>query len=673
MNSSSIPGIKITYDQPDPSRLDIPDSVSLKPQMVMMDSLKESDSINRLLPVSMDDFEDSDLILDDDEIIELNQGLPSDDSSPQIRHKGTTLLSKTDINSFVGGDCVNSKTTFSFQLPFGNNFKFKNLKFKIPYVSSLFNSAPDDPIEQDIILKLERQESIGTLKEADYFRRIKGRDDVRLRAIKHSLSNKYSEILPISLNNQKDQIAECDEIYSKLEGNIVVLGGYRGSILRDIKTKKRIWIPIKAGFHLRKVNLLLGPTKEDELKASDYIYPQGLLKNIGPVDLCKSFLKKIDNGKTNVKEFGYDWRLSGDLIADQFEEFLVNLYKQTGKPALIVAHSMGGLIAHLVMHRNPSLFRSIVYVGVPSECLNILGPIRFGDAVLLLDKILTAEVNFMMRSSFNFLPLSGKVFYNQETHEPIVLDFFDPDTWVLYNLNPVVAKDRFVKKSGLFDSSWSSLSSKLRSMRHKYALRNPLSPKSETFDDTLTVSYDSTEKSDSPNKSDITNTKEVPKTESEHDEKFSVLFEQAYTYLSETLTNTKKFLLDLDYRPDLESQYPPMAIVYGNTVPSVRGVNVATIQDIKEGIYDNFFYGHGDGVVHQKWLMPERKGFSTFNEETQTGQIVGKFATSMGHVNLMTDLKVMGEALNAVYKAELIWKDKKELESTLGSNLNMIA
>lgn len=649
-----------------------------------------------------------DLELDDDidDELEIDDTVEDLDDQDIVNYTGDDIqdngiskkLSRTDANSFVGGDNTidsTNKKVFSFQLPFGSNFKLKipSLPLNIPNINLPISIFKDDtdPIMDDIKLRLSRQQSVNTLDEAAFFKQYKGRGEVRMRAVKHSLTTKYNEFIsnsPLVSNT----VPEYESIYSRFDGNIVILGGYRGSILRDTKTGKRLWIPLKAGFHLRKINLLLGPNKEDELKAPETIYPDGVLKNIGPIDLCKSFIKKLHNGKTNVYEFGYDWRLSGDISGEKLIKYLQDIRDKSGKPTLVIAHSMGGLITHYAVQKRPDLFRSVIYCGVPSECLNILGPIRTGDAVLFSDKILTAEVNFMMRSSFIFLPLTGMVFYNKDTHEPYVLDLFDPDTWVQYNLNPLVAKDRLLKKptTGYFLRFKSMMDSiPLRSNSSSppstdNLSKSPNSPKSQFFPRSLsprgrspsikikalaspaTSSTLTTVKSNSSTNDFNPPSKTLPVSQTQPnpmgssgspkaDDDYAISFDQAYTYLAETLANTKKFIEGLDYRPELESKYPPMAIVYGNTVPSVRGSNVLSPQDIVEGRYWDFFYGHGDGVVHQKWLMPERKGFEVFDEDTGKGQIVGKFATKCGHVDLMTDLDVMGKALNAVYQAEKIW------------------
>lgn len=681
-----------------------------------------------------DDFEED---LEDEDALE---DIPVDfigALSKSQNQSSTSLsrkLSRNDANSIVGGDAVvssyakkkhpiadsqrptqdqervigntpfsddeidaesvraQSQKIFSFSLPFGGLTSFSSSLYKqitslrldsihsIPLIDSLpiiGNNHDDNSSDekQQMKLRLERQQSIGTLEDAEYFRKFKGTDDVRFRAVKHTLT---STLIPDFMQSKKDE-ETYESIYNDIEGNIVILGGYRGSILRDRKTGKRLWIPIKAGFNLRKINLLLGPTKEDEIRAVDCIYPDGVLKNIGPIDICKKFIKKLaSNPKTNVKEFGYDWRLSGSIVSKQLEKFLLDIYEGTGKPTIVIAHSMGGLMAHGALQRNPKLFRSLIYVGVPSECLNILGPIRFGDSVIFSDKILTYETNFMMRSSFNFLPLSGRVFYNIEKNEWYDLDYFDPETWVEYNLNPLVCKERRILEESVVNSSRSTMiansdstfsinliGNKLRNYR---ALSLTRRSKTTSLDEASNQSSEFTlpERSTSPSLFSMKSNEDNEIVRS-----YSFSFSDAYNYLKETLKLTKEYILSLDYREELEPEYPPLAMVYGNTVPSVRGSIVRGLDDIREGNYYEFFYGHGDGVVHQKWLMPERKGFSFYNNTTGQGDIVCKVASDCGHVNLMTDFKAMGKALYAVTQAEMFWDQKQErLRQMRKSGLN---
>ena len=52
---------------------------------------------------------------------------------------------------------------------------------------------------------------------------------------------------------------------SQLEGDIVILGGYRGSILRSAQPPHRqLWAPVKVGLNIRKVDLEVGLDPEDD-------------------------------------------------------------------------------------------------------------------------------------------------------------------------------------------------------------------------------------------------------------------------------------------------------------------------------------------------------------------------------------------------------------------------
>lgn len=615
------------------------------------------------------------------------------DYNPEAQDPLSRNFTQQDASLLVGGEefhpdveeqqdkleeQLGNGKVFLFSLPFGGLLSIRP-KFKFP----LGGSKEDDSELEEIRLKLERQQLILTMEEAKVFSKVKGLDDVRLRAVKKSIKENISEFLPDFIHEKKEKY--YDAIYHTIDGPIVVMGGYRGLILRDAESRKRVWIPLKAGFNLRKINLLLGPSPLDELKATDLIYPDGVLKNIGPIDICKKLIKKLDaNPKTSVYEFGYDWRLSLDITSNHLAKYLKKIRVRTGKKPIVIAHSMGGLVAHGALQKDPDLFRGIVYVGSPLECLNILGPIRYGDSILFSDRILTFETNFMMRSSFVFLPTSGRVFVNKHTGEWYDLDFFDPETWVKYNLNPLVSEHRLMRDAQAAQEGVGSIDGEVSNSLSNTLTPPPNSPPNSPnlhhgHDSSPTISALSSviklprsrsisRKNKPPT---LTNSQmqklhaksgstspvsaRSPTSNAFLDYVFSFSFAEAYEYLKDTLKTTKAYVDSLWYREDLKSKYPPLAMVYGNTVPSVRASGVNGIQDIKDGNYYDFLYGRGDGVVHQRWLMPEQKGFEIYNPDTHTGHIVGKFESSAGHVDLMTDHKAMGKALHAIVEAEKHW------------------
>ena len=103
---------------------------------------------------------------------------------------------------------------------------------------------------------------------------------------------------------------------SQLEGDIVVLGGYRGSILRSAEPPHRqLWVPVKVGLNLRKADLEVGIEEGDDARATSKIIPGGMLSHIGPVDISRRLFKRLrscenaQRDRLRVHDYGYDWRL----------------------------------------------------------------------------------------------------------------------------------------------------------------------------------------------------------------------------------------------------------------------------------------------------------------------------------------------------------------------------
>ena len=191
-----------------------------------------------------------------------------------------------------------------------------------------------------------------------------------------------------------------------LTGDLVIMGGYRGSILRSAKPPHRqLWVPVKVGLNIRKVNLEVGLRPDDEENMEESIIASGMLTHIGPVDISRRLIKRLRSctnaqlGTLRVHDYGYDWRLSPHLQSRKLIEFLEKLpCNLPGTPteemgATVVAHSLGGLITRNATNQRPQLFAGILYAGVPQHCVNILGPLRNGDDVLLSSRVLTAQVN----------------------------------------------------------------------------------------------------------------------------------------------------------------------------------------------------------------------------------------------------------------------------------------
>ncbi len=470
-----------------------------------------------------------------------------------------------------------------------------------------------------------------------------------------------------------------------LTGDIVIMGGYRGSVLRSSKTHRQVWVPVKVGLNIRKVNLEVGLEPEDEENMTDTIYPSGMLQNIGPVDISKRLFKRLSesenarNGKLRVHDYGYDWRLSPHLLSRKLIEYLEKLPSNQpggdgGPGALVITHSLGGLIARHVVNKRPELFSGIIYAGVPQACVSILGPIRNGDAVLLSSRVLTAQVNFTLRTSFALLPENGDCFYDIKTKEKYPVDFFNIDDWVKYRWSPCIdppLPPRVQVTGGLgslLNISGSLLSLSSIPVPAKKSISGTSSPQPSVESSSMNVNVNiesfhcptkTTRAADKLREAEgggtdrtlapqmAGNLNPVNKGQSINTSVSTAVTiprDKAMAYLRRTLAETKKFKQELYFNPELgvSNRYPPLAVIYGKSIPTVFGAKV----DGRKGIacadsYDNLAFASGDGVcLAREAMLPE--GYKAVYG--------GRISSDRGHVTLLGDLNAVGRAIEAVVK-----------------------
>ncbi|KAI5801128.1 hypothetical protein EDC01DRAFT_612298 [Geopyxis carbonaria] len=420
------------------------------------------------------------------------------------------------------------------------------------------------------------------------------------------------------------------EALDNVVGDVVVLGGYRGSILREKAAgNRRVWIPLKVGLNLRKIDLEVGLDPEDEERMADKIQADGMLTHIGPVDISRRLLRRLRNGAAErgrrVHEWGYDWRLSPALLTARLIAFLEQLpCNRTGskrKGALVIAHSLGGLIVRSAVNQRPELFSGVLYAGTPTHCVNILGPLRNGDSVLLNSKVFTAQVNFTLRSSYVFLPEDGHCFVDRNTGEPIPLDFFDAGTWQALGLSPCVSDLPPPPPASTSTLPRLPIPSPLKSSASS---ASPASPSSSTSHSHFSEPRDRTL---APQLRTPPNTSDAPAS--------TLPKPAAVSYLSRTLAATLSFKRSLHFRPDLADAYPPMAVLYSKTTPTVRGARVAGRAGIaRADVYDDLVFGAGDGVcLARAAMLPE--GY----------RAVVKVSVDRGHVSLLGELEGVGRCV----------------------------
>lgn len=457
----------------------------------------------------------------------------------------------------------------------------------------------------------------------------------------------------------KGPMDPLDSVLENLTGDLVILGGYRGSVLRSAEPPHRqLWVPMKVGLNVRKVNLEVGLNPEDEERMEESIIPSGMLKNIGPIDISRRLFKRIRDcenartGKLRVHDYGYDWRLSPHLLSKKLVEFLQTLPSNQGQTptgALVVAHSLGGIITRHAVNQAPQLFSGVVYAGSPQRAINILGPLRNGDAVLLNEKVLTAHVNFTLRTTFVFLPEDGFCFVDKVTNEEYPIDFYKAEEWTKHRLCPSVSDAALApfapltaaKRIGSLGSLLSLPDSltRGRSSSDPAARRPGQSPHRNkiTKDRTLAPQMDASSSA----------TTDKPATRSNSPRKRArkdADRERNLDYLARALADTKRFRAELQHQPSLQSAnaYPPVAVIYGKEIPTVYAARVSCREAIAcTDAYDDLVFRSGDGVVLAREAMPP-PGY-----EIAKG---GRISTDKGHISLLGDMNAVGRALGSVVR-----------------------
>lgn len=430
----------------------------------------------------------------------------------------------------------------------------------------------------------------------------------------------------------KSNQPNLDRALETLTGDVIVLGGYRGSILRSAKPPHRqLWVPVKVGLNIRKVNLEVGLEPEDEENMHEAIVGSEMLSHIGPIDMGRRLLKRLrsspnaQEGRLRIHDYGYDWRLSPHLLSRRFIDFLDKLpsnaegVPKADRGAIVIAHSLGGLITRHAVNQRPELFAGVVYAGTPQHCINILGPMRNGDEVLLSSKVLTAQVNFTLRTSFLLLPDDGHCFINKWTKEEYPVDFFKAENWRTYALSPCVAPNLPpygppAEKKGILNTVYSSLPSL------PAPLKRPL----------LATAEATTTASTPPTNPSIACTIPLP---------------TALAYLSRTLASIALFRSQLSHYPPhtASNAYPPISILYSTSIPTVFRARVACREAIKHAdAYDDLQFASGDGVVLARAAMVP-SGYNICEG--------GRVRSERGHVGLLGDGDGVGRCLIAVLKA----------------------
>lgn len=293
---------------------------------------------------------------------------------------------------------------------------------------------------------------------------------------------------------------------------------------------------------------------------------------------------------------------------------------------------------------------------------NDQGPLRNGDEVLLSSKVLTAQVNFTIRTSFVLLPESGICFFDKDTKERYDVDFFDIKTWDHYRLSPCISPPLVPKSGekpiGIIESVSNTVSSSLASLtsparRLSWATASGAvarytssSAELKAPDITKTAKEEAryATQAVSPPPPGLEPTLDVHQNTRTPNAATTCTIPRsaAVEYLQRTLTDVLRFKRGLACKEEFctQNRYPPAAVLYSRDTPTVSGARVAGREGIKYcDAYDDLAFANGDGVVLARAAMlPE--GYRVVKN--------GLVRSDRGHVGLLGDLEGVGKCLQAL-------------------------
>ena len=273
------------------------------------------------------------------------------------------------------------------------------------------------------------------------------------------------------------------------------------------------------------------------------------------------------------------------------------------------------------------------------------GPLRNGDEVLLSSKVLTAKVNFTLRTSYVLLPESGRCFINKDTKEEYPVNFFDVAQWKEFAFSPCIAPAlppvSPPERKGLLSTVSNSLPT-LKGSRPSGSITSSKDSdyRNAVFDKAHMVALRADDLARPDNRT--LNMKIGQPQPSQSNEVSNMPLSTAVEYLQRILDSTIAFKRELSFDPQhcVANAYPPLAVIYSTSTPTVYGAYVSSRECIKHAdAYDNLAFASGDGVVLARAAMVP-KGY-----RVEEG---GKVRSERGHVGLLGDLEGVGKCLLAV-------------------------
>ncbi|MGZ3693792.1 MAG: lipase/acyltransferase domain-containing protein [Bdellovibrionota bacterium] len=250
---------------------------------------------------------------------------------------------------------------------------------------------------------------------------------------------------PKALNWQEDGVDS--------RPTLIFIHGYYGSTLRDVSTKRRVFLTAREilfgrnalSLHQQELGTPSGPNLEVEgLLGEVSVVPW--LYSVDVYSKFVGFTRELPG--VQVVPFAYDWRQDLSLAVNQLDQLVKTLRAKGVKKIVIAAHSMGGLVAtyYLGYGAKPldeakldwsgaKEINKIIYMGVPfSGAFGVFRNMQRGAAFPWNRYLLPNETVASFPASYALLPSIANFIDSKNPGHLISEEILNAGPWEKYGL-----------------------------------------------------------------------------------------------------------------------------------------------------------------------------------------------------------------------------------------------
>jgi pimeloyl-ACP methyl ester carboxylesterase len=222
---------------------------------------------------------------------------------------------------------------------------------------------------------------------------------------------------------------------------LVFVHGIKGGTLAAPSGAVR-WIGWAAALGLDRRPLRSPLSWSGGVQDPDGMVAQGPLERVLGVPVYARFLGWARTNASEFRALAYDWRRDLPEAVTGLTGLLDELAARHGRPARVIGHSMGGLIAWLALRERPELASGVLFAAVPFGAGISFGHVmHHGERLGLNRRLAGVEAHCSWVAPYCFFPAHASQI-EDAAGRPVEHDWYDPAAWERQRLGPFGRPDQ---------------------------------------------------------------------------------------------------------------------------------------------------------------------------------------------------------------------------------------